>query len=362
MAIQYLAIVEETTRGTDPGSGYLFLPVMNNIQPTVKYDDQARKEFRGADTALGDSSVVRRSGQWSMSIECAYYPGIETGLFFKHLMGKAGTRTTLDTSAKEGIIYPLANLYGTGAELANKAIGLVANTDEGGTTKAQYYGGGRVKSIAIKGEGTDDVKLTIEVQGPAQFIGAADQTATAGASFPVAAPFSTDDCLLYIGAGISRTGTGPGYTAIGPGSMPAFRPDSFTITITSGNDDKTVMDGVLGPNKTFRAAQFKVEATCPTDYEDPSSGFSSADQFKNVFGGPTTSSLLVVMDSGDLAGAATATYSTKIDLANALINPDTPARKSDGTQPTINFTLSSLYNATTKYPVAVYTVDKATAY
>jgi hypothetical protein len=33
MAEQYLALVEETTRGTDPASGYLFLPVMTSLQP-----------------------------------------------------------------------------------------------------------------------------------------------------------------------------------------------------------------------------------------------------------------------------------------------------------------------------------------
>jgi hypothetical protein len=362
MAIQYLAIVEETTRGTDPTSGYLFLPVMNNIQPTVEYDDQPRKEFRGADTALGDSSVVRRSGRWTMSIECAYYPGAETGLFIKHCLGKSVTRTVVDTSAYEGIIYPLANLYGTGAELADKAIGIVPNTDEGGTTKSQYYGGGRVTSIVFTGEGTDDVKLTIEVQGPAEYIGAVDQTATAGASFPAAAPFSTDDCLLYIGAGITRTGTAPDFTAIAPNTMPAYKPDSFTITLTNGLDDKTVMDGVLGPNKTFRSAQFSATAATPIDYEDPSSGFSSADQFKTIFGGPQTTSLLIVMDNGEAAGDTTTNYSTKIDLANLLFNPDTPQRQSDGTQPTVAFNFESLYDDTAEYPAALFTVDKASAY
>lgn len=362
MAIQYLAIVEETTRGTDPGSGYLFLPVMNNIQPTVTYDDQPRKEFKGADTALGDSSVARRSGQWTMSIECAYYPGEETGLLFKHCFGKAGTRAAEDTSAFKGIVYPLANLYGTGAELGDKAIGIEMNTDEGGTTVAQYYGGGRIKSITVTGEGTDDVKLTIEIQGPAEYIGAVDQTATAGVSFPVAAPFSTDDCTLFIGAGITRTGTAPDFTDLAENTMDAYKPDSFTITITNGLDDKAVMDGVLGPNKTFRSAQFGVEVATPIDYEDPSSGFSSADEFKTIFGGPQTTSILLKMDNGVVAGDTTSTYESIFDLANLLFKPDTPARQSDGTQPTVNFNMSSLYSDTTEYPIGLMTIDKASAY
>lgn len=362
MGVQYLALVEETTRGTDPGSGYLFLPVMNSIQPSVDYSDESRNEFRGADTALGNVSVVRRSGQWTMTIECAYYPGAETGLLIKHALGKAATRTVVDTSAYKGILYPLAQPYGLGNELAEKAIGIVANTDEGGTTKAQYYGGGRIKSMTVVGEGTDDVKLTFEIQGPAEYIGAADQTATAGVAFPAAAPFATDDCLLYIGTGITRTGTGPDFTDIVPNTMDPFRPDSFNITITNGLNDKVIQNGVQGPSKTFRESKFAVEIVAPVDYEDPSSGFSSADQYKLTFSGPQTSSILLVMDNGELAGAAAENYESVFDFANLLVVPETPERSSEGIQPTVNFTFNSLYDPTAKYPVGVLTTDKATTY
>jgi len=362
MAEQYLAIVEETTRGTDPTSGYIFLPVMNNLQPTVTYDDQPRKEFKGADTALGDSTVVRRSGQWTMSVECAWYPGAETGLLLKHTFGKVDTRVVVDTTAKKGILYPLATLYGTGAELAHKAIGFVVNSDEGGTTKAQYYGGGRIKSLVISGEGTDDVKLTFEVQGPAEHIGTADQTATAGATFPTAAPFSTDDCTLFIGAGITRTGTAPDFTDLDENTMSPFLPDSFTITITNGLDDKQVMDGNLGPNKTYRASQVAVSLVAPIDYEDPSSGFSSADQYKLEFTGPQTTSVLLKMDNGELAGSATELYSAVIDLANMKVSADTPERSSEGIQPTVNFNMDSLYSAITEYPIGIMTSDQEATY
>lgn len=362
MGEQFLALVEETTRGTDPGSGYLFLPVMSTIQPTVNFDDQPRKEFKGQDTALGDGSVVRRSGQWTMTLECAYYPGAEVGLLMKHALGKSETRVVEDTSAYKGILYPLAEPYGLGAELAEKAIGIIANTDEGGTTKAQYYGGGRIKSMNIKGEGTDDVKLTFEIQGAAEHIGPADQTATAGVTFPVAAPFSTNDCLLYIGAGITRTGTAPLFTDIAPNTMNPYQPDNFDITVTNGLNDKNVMDGKLGPNKTFRESQVLVEVTTPVDYQDPSSGFSSADQYKEIFNGPITSSILLIMDNGELAGAAAATYETIVDIANVQVLPETPERSSEGVQPTMNITLKSLASATTKYPIGILTTDKAVTY
>lgn len=362
MAEQYLAFVEETVRGTDPGSGYLFLPVMSTLQPTTNFDDQPRKEFKGQDTALGDASVVRRSGQWTMTIECAYYPGAEVGLLLKHALGKSETRVVEDISAFKGILYPLAEPYGIGNELAQKAIGIIANTDEGGTTKAQYFGGGRIKSANLKGEGTDDVKWIFEIQGAAEHIGPVDQTATAGVTFPVAAPFSTNDCLLYIGAGITRTGTAPVFTDLAPNTMNPFQPDNFDITITNGLNDKNVFDGLLGPNKTFRESQVAVTVTTPIDYEDPASGFSSADQFKLTFDGPQTSSILLVMDNGELAGAAASNYETIVDLANLLVVPETPERSSEGLQPTVNFTFNSLYDATAKYPVAIFTTDQATAY
>ena len=296
-----------------------------------------------------------------MTIECAYYPGAETGILIKHALGKANTRSVVDVTAYKGIVYPLANPF-ISTELDTKAIGIVANTDEAGTTKSQYYGGGRIKSMSISGEGTDDVKLTFEIQGPAEHIGAVDQTATAGVSFPSAAPFTTDDCLLYIGAGITRTGTGPDFTDIVPNTMNAFRPDSFEITITNGLNDKQVMDGNLGPNKTFREGKFTVQAVTPIDYEDPASGFSSADQFKLTFSGPQTSSILLVMDNGELAGSATENYETVVDLANLLVVPETPERSSEGVQPTVNFTFNSLYDSTTKYPVGILTTDQAAAY
>jgi hypothetical protein len=361
MATQYGAFVEEATRGTDPASGYFFIPLMDNIQPTVTYDDQPRKEFRGADTAQGDSSVVRRSGQWTYPFKFAYYPGVEIGTLLKHALGFAGTRSVLDTTAYEGIVYSLGDIYDTG-NLGTKAIGFVMNADEGGTTKAQYYGGGRITELVIDFQGVDDVIISGNIQGPAEYIGAADQTATAGATFPVAAPFSTDDSLFYIGSGISRTGTGPDFTAIAKGSMPTFKPDNLTITISNGINDKTVMDGALGPNKTYRESQWAVTVAGAIDYEDPAAGFSSADQYKLQFSGPQTTSLLVIMDSGEVAGSTTETYKSIIDIPSVLAVLDSPARQSDGTQPTTNVNLSSLWDATAAYCISFFTTDKASAY
>lgn len=361
MAVQFVALVDETTRGTDPGSGYLFLPVSGALQPSFSANDEPRTEFRGADTALGSSSVVRRDSQWTYTLECPWYPGAETGLLFKHLLGKVNARATVDTSGKKGILYPEAMPYGTGRTLVNKAIGIVVNSDEGGTTKARYFGGGRVKSCSIKGEGTGDIMLSFELTGPGEYIGA-EGTMTAGAVFPTVSPFTASDLTCFIGSGITRTGTAPNYTALVPNTMKSFMPDSVDLTITNGLEDKTVMNGVQGPSKTTRAGQFSVEANFPIDYDDPASGFSSADEFKNLFTATATQSLLLLLDNGELAGTATENYRAVIDLPFMLNQAETPERNSEGTQPSVGLKYSSLYSATTKYPFGLLTVDKAATY
>ena len=358
---QFIQIVEETTRGTDPGSGYLSLPVMSTLLPTFSPTDESRKEFRGACTGLGDTSAIRRESQWSYSLECAYYPGAETGLLFKHLLGKSVTRSVVDTSAYEGINYPLVQPFGTGRELVDKAVGIYVVYEKEGTSYKRYYGGGRIQSCTVAAEGTDDVKLTFEITGPGEYIGSEasnDLTFTA----PTPTPFVSSDILAYIGAGITRTGTAPDYTALAPNTMNAFRPDSINITITNGLADKVVMDGVKGPNKTTREGQFAVECSFPIDLADPSSGFSSWDEYAALFAGTHTNSVLVVMDNGEAAGDTTSNYETIIDLANLLANHDTPEISAEGQQGTVSLTYTSLYSDTTEYPVAVFTTDKASAY
>lgn len=362
MAKQFVALIEETTRGTDPTGGRLFLPVMGSLLPTFSPTDEPRKEFRGADTALGDLTAVRRESQWTYTLECAWYPGAEVGLLFKHLLGKAGTRSVLETTAYKGILYPLSMPYGTGAELVDKAIAIEVNYDDGnGVTKSRYYGGGRVISCTITGEGTDDVKLSFELAGPGEYI-AAESTETAGASFPTVSPFSSSDLLLYIGTGMTRTGTAPDYTDIVPNTMTAFRPDSLNLTITGGLEDKVVMNGVKGPSFTSRTSQFLAEIDVPIDWDDPSSGFSSKDEYDKLFAGVATNAIMIVADNGELAGDTSENYAATIDLPAMINQSETPEFSTEGQTPSVGLKFASLNSATTEYPFAMITVDQATAY
>lgn len=361
MAEQYLALYEETTRGTAGTPTYLFLPVTGDLSPDFDPSDKPRVEFRGADTGLGDVSVMRQEVKWTYTLKCYWYPGKETGLLFKHLFGNAGTRATVDTTACKGLCNSLLMPYGTGMPLGDTAIAIVPNTDEGGVTKSQVFGGGRVTSCKISAKGTEDVTLEFTLQGA--WIGPADQTAVAGVSFPAANPFNGTDYKAYIGGTPVRTGTAPNYTAITVGTAVQFMPDSLDISINNGLDDKVVGNGIAGPTKTYRKEKFKIEIDCPIDYEDPASGFSSADEFKKLFTGPATNNLLVVFDNGDLAGSATETYTALLDLPYMMQkNPKKPGRNAEGKTPDLKMGFSSLYSTTAKYAGALLTVDKATAY
>ena len=364
MSEQYLLIYEETTRGTPGSPTYLTLPITGALQPTFTPTDEPRKEFRGNDTALGDTTVARRSSQWTYTLECVWYPDSPAiGLLLKHLFGGEGTRTLIDTTAYAGNIYPVASPYGSGSEpLADKAIALCPHTDEDGTTKQQVFGGGRIKSCTITITGTDDVKLSFEMIGPGEYVGTPDQTLEAIGSLPSVDPFVSSDVTCWASTGISRTGSTPNYTDIEEGTMDQFVPDSVTITITNGLDDKVVMNGVKGPSQTSRVAQVSAEITLPMDYEDPSSGFSSADEFKTLFSDVRTNSLAFELTSDTLAGSATEYYRALIDVAAVLVKAESPARNSDGTTPSIPFTCTTLYDTTAEYPISIFVVDTDAGY
>lgn len=364
MAKQFIALFEQATRGVTLGTEpKLFLPVTGNLQPKFAPTDESRKEFRGADSALGDSSVIRKDSQWTMTLECNWYPGPEVGLLFKHLLGVSGTRAEIPTTtgAFKGILYPHAMPYGDGQPLSDKALALIVNTDEGGVTMSRIYGGARVKSCTVKAEGTDDVKLSFELAGPGEYV-EAEAAETAGASFPTVAPFAASDLQCYIGTAAVRTGTAPDFTDITAGTNALFRPDSLEITITNGLEDQVVMNGVKGPSKTKRTGQFAVEVSLPIDYEDPSTGFSSADEYKRLFVGPTTQGLLLALDNGEVAGTSTENYQAVIDLPNLLFSAEAPERSAEGNSASVSLKYKSLYSSTCSYPMAVMTVDEAAAY
>lgn len=157
-----------------------------------------------------------------------------------------------------------------------------------------------------------------------------------------------------------RTGTAPNYTALTPGTAVQFMPDSLDITITNGLKDKIVGNGVRGPSKSNRAASFKVEVACPTDYEDPASGFQSAAEFQKLFSGPALNNLFIVFDNAQLAGAASQDYQTVIDLPSMMQkNAKKPDRDPEGKTPGLKLAYESLNSTVTGYPIAMMLTDQA---
>lgn len=363
MGNQFLSIYEETTRGVTPGSpARLFVPVLKGIEPNFKPKDESRKEFRGNDTALGDASVLRRESQFTSNLELAALPGAETGLFLKHLFGFAGTRATVDVSGKKGMLYPKAMPYGTGMALVDKAIALEPNLDRDGVTASQKFAGYRPKSATIAIKPGGDITISFEGQGAGAWVGAPNQAAVGGVSFPTNSPFLFNEAAFYIGTGITRTGTAPDFTDIAPGTMAQFMPDECTIKINNGLDDKTILNGVAGPSKTERVSQFGSDIEFTLDFRDPATGFSSIDEFEATFTGPRTNSLLVVLTSSVLAGSATEKYKWVLDFPLVLLEADPPERDNEGKQQKCKMKWKTLYSSVTAYPVAMLTVDKAAAY
>jgi hypothetical protein len=364
MGIQAIGVVEETVRGTDPDTGYLWFPTMGSLLPTFTASDEARTEFRGQDTAEGstEASLVRRESQTTYSLESAYYPGAATGLMFKHTLGHAGTRSLEDTSAYKGPLSFSAQPYGTGNEQGDSGIGIMVLSDRNGTTYKQYFGGLRPFDYTISGEGTDDIKLIFNMKSPGEFIGTEVINDLTPSYTTLTQPYTSQDVQCYIGSGVSLTGTSPDYSDISPGSMVSFCPDSFSITVTSGRDDKTAMCGIQGPSKTFLSGSFNANVALPIDFEDPSSGFSSRDEFDKQYTGISSNALMFVMNNELLAGAATSTYESTHFFPAMLFNPDTPNIPSDGTQSTVSLNYSSLVDDTTEKAFLLQNVDKESAY
>jgi hypothetical protein len=353
----YLLAYEEAVRGTPPGSPvYMALPITEKPKPSVKPKDEARAIFNGVNTALGYSTVVRRDLEWSHTITLPWFCGAETDLLLKHAFGWAGTRATLDTTARKGIFYPVAMPFGPGSTLGTKAIGLVAHEDVNGVTKSQVFGGGRIKSLSIIFKATDDIKLQFEIGGDGLYIGAPGQDAITSATFPINDPFmaTTAGATFYTGSGAVRTGVAPDFTDLGVGTMIQFIPEDCTIKWTFGVEDSKP----IGPRKSKRSGQVKLEVDISIDYEAPTTGWNIKGQVDAIVTAATTNALMILLNNGQLAGSATENYKAIIDIPKGLASVTTPDITNDGKTPSAKLKWTSLMGDTTQYPVAIITQNK----
>lgn len=355
MANQYVMLVEETTRGTDPESGYETYPVTDFVEAKPEFNDGPRNEFRGADTALGPIEDVRRSFNNMWTLTAFWYPSSGfLGTLWKHVYGLSSISAAIDTTAYQTNYIPESMPYGTGATLAAKAIGVVPNVDDGsGTTKSRYNGGMRPsESIIIEINPAEDVTLVMPFQGPGQYIG--DQaTLEASSGIPTGDPYVGSDVTCFQGSGVSVTGSAPDYTEIGEGSMDQFSSDTMTITITTGRSDKEVIDGVVGANLTTRAdgSPFKVDLVYTIDFADPASGYSSADEYEAQLTAMQYVPFVIKFTSADLAGSSTEVYEDILYMPRMKMISAEKTLSNTGGQPSVVFTFESRNDETALKPI-----------
>lgn len=366
-AKQFMAFFEQVTRGiTVGGETMFFLPINGNIRPNFEATDETRKEARGTNQALGDdiATLQRMKTQVSSSLNIFDYPGAELGHILKHIMGGASARTVAETTAYLGTIFPVVNPYGNaGANLGLSALAMIPNTDEEGTTKSQEFGGLRYNSYTFTVTPEQSVLFAVEGMAPGDFVGDPDQPETAGIVLPSTPhPFLYSSVKFYIGQGNQavRTGAFPDLTDIQPGAMVEFCPEDFTYTYTTGREDSTRLCGVGGANQTTQSGQLDINGSFTMDYRDPDAGFSSADEFKKIYAGPNSNSLLVVQEMALLAGDTTLKYRRVHDFPAIVVTPDNVETSVEGQNPKAKFNFSHKNNPT--YPFAMFTVDQADSY
>lgn len=356
----YVAIGEEATRGTAESTTVGFVPVLNGKLPSMEFDDKRRAEFRGEDTVKGDTTFIRMSQKWSGSIESPFFTEAGTvkgimGTLIKHFFGDVTTSQNAATGQYRHMFYPVNDPFATGA-LDTKALTVNANLNEGATVKNHAFRGGRVKSLAFNQEVGDHLKFTAELMGQSKV---ASGTAIAS---PVYATENLrcdyNNLTVYTGT-ITRTGTPPDYTTFAFGSATQIKPDKVSVKIENGMEGIMRLSGVDYPDKT-RMGKYKVTLELTLDWEDPASGFSSADDLNAWFASASSTNFFLHWDTGTQAGTGD----------NHMLDIDLPLMQRMGGEPEYSLdkdpmiTLKyegSLDTATTTYLVGILLKNTATA-
>lgn len=356
----YLAVGEEATRGTAESSTVGFVPLMTATMPTNEPDDIKRKEFRGEDTVRGDVTVIRMSEKWSGSFEMPFFTEGGTvagivGTIFKHFFGDVTTAENASTGQFLHMMYPNTDPFLT-AQLGTKALTMNMNLNEGVTVKNWPYIGGRVTALTFAQEAGQHLVVTADMIGQKR-----DASATAIASPTYAAENLRADynnMTLYTGT-ITRTGTGPDFTDFSFGSATTIKPDSITVKIENGMEDVLRLGGLIYPDKT-RMGIYKVTIEFTLDWEDPASGFSSADDLNLWYGSSSSTNFFIHWDTGTQAGTGD-NHSLYLDIPIAQRvggDPEYDLEK----DPMITLNYEGLYDATTaKYILGLLLKNTATA-
>ena len=360
----YVALGEEAARGTKEVTTVGFLALTEAAIPDLEYDDKAREEFRGELTALGDTEQIRFGRKWNASFAFNFFTEAGTtagmaGTLMKHLMGKVTSAQNVTTGQYLHMLYPVCNPYAA-ANLGDKALTANINLNEGliegAVMKNWPYVGGRVKSITFNIEPGGHITWTVEMMG--QF----RDTVTAELGSPVFPAENLrgdyNNATVYTGT-ITKTGTGPDYTDFSFGSADVLKPDTMSITIESGREDKTRISGVDYPDKTSQG-MFKVTVEMTIDWEDPASGFSSVDEVNDAIGSVSETNLFVNIDTGTIAGTGD-NHSLGIDLPRMKRVPTSKPEYARGSDSIVTLNYEGLYSSTEEYIIGLLLKNTADA-
>lgn len=356
----YLAIGEETTRGTAESSTVGFIPIMAASFPSMEFDEKVRAEFRGEDTVKGNTTMIRMSQKWSASFETPFFTEAGTtagmvGTAIKHFFGKTASAQNGATGQYYHMMYPVADPFAT-ANLGTKALTLNYNLNHGATVKNHAFRGGRIKAITLNQDAGDHLKMTLELMGQLK---TAAGTAIASPTYAAENLRCDYNNLSFYTGTITRTGTGPDYTQFAFGSATQIKPDKISIKIENGMEDNLRLSGLDYPDKT-RMGQYKVTLEFTIDWEDPSSGFSSADDFDTWLASASSSNFFAYWNTGTQAGTGD-NHGLYVDMPVMQRMGGAPdySREKD---PMITLKYEGLYDATTtKYIVGVMLKNTASA-
>ena len=356
----YAAFGEEATRGTKESTTVSFIPLNTPSIPTFEPEDIDRAEFRGEDTAKGNHVTLRKSRKWSGSVEMPLFTEAGTtaggvGTIFKHFFGHTASAQNGATSQYYHMLSGVADPFLT-ANLGTKALTYNLNINEGVTQKNWPYVGGRITTLNFDQAVNESANVTFDMVG--QFRDTT--TAELGSETFAAENLRCDynNLSIYTGT-ITRTGTGPDYTDITFGSATQLKPDSISVSIENGMEDAIRLGGLDYPDKT-RMGKFAVTIEMTIDYEDPASGFSSADEYSAWIASLSETNFALIWDTGAQAGTGD-NHSLIIDIPRAVRQGGPPEYSLDN-DPMITLTYKGDYDfTTTKYIVGMLLKNTASA-
>jgi len=344
--IHYLAIGEEAVRGTAEKTTVGFVPVMNFGGTGFDPTDEPRKEFRGEESALGDTYMRRLQEKWAKDFELPFFTesGTNEGFIVKlieHFMGKKVSAQNGATGQYYHMLYPVSDPYSS-SNLNTKALTFNSNFSKGATVKNHPLIGGRVGGLTFTQEAGTGLMMNVNAFG--QTVGTPEAEIGSPTFAPETMRAMYNHLTCYTGT-ITRTGTGPNYTDFSFGSATSFCPDSVTITFEDNREDKLRLCGQNYADKTLNN-KIMVTVEITIDFEDPAAGFSSADEFDGWLADVTTeTNMFFHWDTGLQEGTGD-NHSLYIDLPRLIRQGGDPEFDVEN-DPVITLTYKGLMDLTT---------------